>query len=60
MSETAQTIVVLVVVLAALAYVGRRAWATLRPRRDAAGCASGGCGCGDAPAGAAHRDWAES
>ena len=58
MSELAQTVVVLLVVLAALAYVGRRAWATLRPRRDATGCASGGCGCDDATSDRAQGDWA--
>lgn len=57
MSETVQTIVVLVLVLLAALYVGRRAWATLRPRRDA-GCASG-CGCGEG-ADAAKGDWARS
>ncbi len=58
MSETVQMVVALVVVLLAAAYVGRRAWATLRPRRDAAGCAGGGCGCGDPAAGRATGDWA--
>ena len=45
MNELVQTLVALVVVLAAAAYVGRRVWRTLRPQK-AAGCASG-CGCGD-------------
>ncbi len=58
MSELAQTVVVLLVVLAALAYVGRRAWATLRPRRDAAGCASD-CGCASGAA-APGNDWAKT
>ncbi|MDF1503871.1 FeoB-associated Cys-rich membrane protein [Roseisolibacter sp. H3M3-2] len=52
----AQTLVVLLIVAAALAFVGRRAWAALRPRKDAA-CASD-CGCGDANAGT--RDWSKT
>jgi hypothetical protein len=55
MGATVQTLVVALIVLAALAYVGRRAWRTLRPRK-AAGC-DAGCGCGDA---AAADDWAKS
>lgn len=39
-----QTLIVLAIVVVALLFVGRRAWSTLRPRRDA-GC-SQGCGCG--------------
>jgi hypothetical protein len=56
MSEMMQTLVVALIVVAALAYVGRRAWRTLRPRKAAAGCDSG-CGCGDA---SASDDWAKS
>jgi hypothetical protein len=51
-----QTLIVALIVLAAAAFVGRRVWATLRPRR-AAGCASD-CGCGSESAGGAS-DWAE-
>ncbi len=45
----AQTLIVLLVVAAAVAYVARRAWRTLRVSRaaDDASCGSG-CGC-DAP-----------
>jgi hypothetical protein len=52
-----QTVIVALVVLAAAAFVVRRAWATLRPRA-AAGCGDG-CGCGD-PAARGAGDWAES
>jgi hypothetical protein len=52
-----ETVIVVLLVLGAAAYVARRAWATLRPRA-AAGCGDG-CGCGDAAGGAA-RDWAQS
>ncbi len=55
MDATVQTLVVLLLVLAAAAYVGRRAWRTLRPRK-AAEC-DAGCGCGDA---GARDDWSRS
>jgi hypothetical protein len=51
-----QTLIVVFVVAAAVAFVGRRAWATLRPRRGA-GCASD-CGCGDSAPG--PGDWSKS
>jgi hypothetical protein len=57
MSETVQTVVVLLLVLLAAAYVARRAWAAVRPARDA-GCASG-CGCGSGAA-ANGNDWAKT
>ena len=57
MSEIVQGALVALIVLAALLYVGRRAWATLRPRRADAGC-DAGCGCGDA-APAEGGDWAK-
>jgi hypothetical protein len=53
----AQTLIVAAVVLVALVFVGRRAWAALRPARDA-GCASG-CGCG-ADATRSDADWAKT
>ena len=56
MSDVVQTLVVALIVLAAAAFVARRAWATLRPRRAGPGC-DAGCGCGDAQ-GAAGSDWA--
>lgn len=47
-----QTVVALLLVLAAVAYVARRAWRTLRPAvrsssssHDDGGCGTG-CGCG--------------
>ncbi len=52
-----QTLIVVLVVLLAVAYVARRAWATLRPK-PAAGCGDG-CGCGPAQDGASG-DWARS
>jgi hypothetical protein len=52
-----QTVIVALVVLAAVAFVARRAWATLRPKA-AAGCGDG-CGCGSAET-AASGDWARS
>ena len=52
-----QTVIVVLVVLTAAVYVGRRAWRTLRPARDA-GCAHG-CGCGDASADG-EQDWART
>jgi hypothetical protein len=51
-----QTLIVVLIVAAAAAFVGRRAWATMRPRKDA-GCASD-CGCGDAAPGAG--DWSKT
>ena len=51
-----QTLVVILLVLVAAAYVGRRAWRTLRPARNA-GCAHD-CGCGDASGG--DEDWART
>ena len=56
MSAVVQTVVVALVVLLAGAYVARRVWRTLRPRK-AAGCASG-CGCGDTAGG--DSDWART
>jgi hypothetical protein len=44
----AQTLVVLLIVAAAVAYVARRAWRTIRASR-AAGDASCGSGCGCEP-----------
>jgi hypothetical protein len=44
-----QTLIVIGIVLAALAYLGSRGWrayAVARASKDSAGCA-GGCGCGD-------------
>ena len=43
---TAQTLIVILIVLAAVAYIGRRAWRTVRAARggDDAGCGAG-CGC---------------
>lgn len=44
-----QTLIVIAIVLAAAAYLGRRGWrayALARSAKDADGCA-GGCGCGD-------------
>ena len=52
-----QTVVVVLIVLAAAAYVARRAWRTLRPARGA-GCAHD-CGCGDSTADT-DRDWART
>jgi hypothetical protein len=46
-----QTLIAVVLVLGAVAYLGRRFWrqmASARGKGDA-GCASGGCGCGPAP-----------
>ena len=51
-----QTLIVLAIVALAAAYVGRRVWATLRPRKGA-GCASE-CGCGTE--GAGGGDWAKT
>ncbi len=48
-AQMLQTLIVGVIVLAALAYVGRRAWRTLAaartPKGGAGGC-GGDCGCG--------------
>ena len=48
--EMLQTLLAGLVVLAALLYVGRRAWRTVlagRAAKDGDGCGSGGdCGCG--------------
>ena len=48
-----QTLLALLVVLAAVAWIGRRAWRTLRTARarpagggESDGCGPGGCGCG--------------
>lgn len=48
MSATLQTLVAGLIVLAALAYVGRRAWRTVAAgrARPGDGCGSGDCGCG--------------
>lgn len=50
-----QTMIVALIVAACAAYVGRRLWVTLRPKKPA-GC-DAGCGCGDA---AASDDWAKT
>ena len=43
----AQTLVVLLIVLAAAGWLGRRTWRTLRAARKTAGEGCGtGCGCG--------------
>ena len=55
MSATVQTLVVLMIVLAAGAYVGRRVWRALRPAK-AAGCGTE-CGCGGETSGS---DWAKT
>ena len=45
-----QTIIVLLIVLAAAAYIARLFWRAIRGTRagagEAGGCATGGCGCG--------------
>ncbi|MGZ8377476.1 MAG: FeoB-associated Cys-rich membrane protein [Gemmatirosa sp.] len=51
-----QTLIVVALVALALLFVGRRAWATLRPKRDA-GCAHD-CGCGPAQSG--PSDWSKT
>ena len=51
-----QTVIVALIVIAALAYVGRRLWRTLRPAKAAAGCDSG-CGCGGE---STPNDWAKT
>jgi hypothetical protein len=50
-----QTIIVLLVVVGAGVYVGRRLWRTLRPAKQA-GCGTD-CGCGGEAAG---NDWAKT
>jgi hypothetical protein len=57
MGAALQTLVVALLVLAAVAYVARLAWRTLRPRKDA-GCASG-CGC-DTATKDPGTDWART
>lgn len=57
MNATMQTLIVLLLVLAAAAYVGRKAWAALRPKKTGAGC-DAGCGCG--PETSTTKDWAKS
>jgi hypothetical protein len=62
MSQDWQTIIVWLIIMAALAYVGRRGWARLRSFRaggkgqgSAASCASGCGSCGDeGPQAATH------
>jgi hypothetical protein len=56
MSATVQTVIVLLIVLAAGVYAGRRLWRTLRPAKTA-GC-DAGCGCGADDA--APTDWAKT
>jgi len=51
-----QTLIVLLIVLAAGVYAGRRLWRTLRPAKTAAGC-DAGCGCGGAES---SSDWAKT
>ena len=50
----AQTLIVMLIVLVAAAYVARLFWRAIRGTRagagESAGCASGGCGCGPAEA----------
>ena len=58
MSGVVQTLVVALIVLAAVGFVARRAWATLRPRKADAGC-DAGCGCGT-EASSNGSDWARS
>ena len=54
-----QTVIVALVVLVAVGFVARRAWATVRPKpAGGAGCGDG-CGCGG-PQGDAAGDWARS
>ena len=47
-----QTLLALLIVLAAVAYVGRRAWRTVRASR--ARVAGGGTGCGPDDCGCGH------
>lgn len=58
MDDVVQTLIVALVVLAAVGFVARRAWATLRPKQAGAGC-DAGCGCGSEGA-AASGDWAKT
>ena len=52
----AQTLLALLLVVAALAYLGRRTWRTLRATRKAAGEGCGtGCGCESGGSGAARH-----
>ena len=55
MSATVQTVIVLLIVLAAGVYAGRRLWRTLRPAK-AAGCGAD-CGCGGEES---SSDWAKT
>jgi hypothetical protein len=50
MAMEIQTLIVVLIVLGAVAYVTRLFWKAIRGTRAdrAAGCASGGCGCGPA------------
>lgn len=60
MQPTAETLIVVAIVGAALAFLGRRMWRALRATRakGGAGCESG-CGC--EPGGHTKpRDWAET
>ena len=61
MTSMWQSIIVVLLVLAAAAYVGRRLWRTLRPARtDAPGC-DAGCGCSATSAGAeSGSEWART
>ena len=52
-----QTLIVVAIVAVALLFVGRRAWSTLRPKRDA-GCGAD-CGCGPAASGS-EADWSKT
>jgi len=52
-----QTLIVVAIVAVALLFVGRRAWRTLRPTRDA-GCGHD-CGCGPAESRGAD-DWSKT
>jgi hypothetical protein len=56
MTPVLQTVIVALLVVAAAAYVGRRAWRTLRPAGKA-GCGAG-CGCGDGADGT--DDWSRT
>jgi FeoB-associated Cys-rich membrane protein len=55
----AETLVVGVIVSAAVLFIGRRAWRAVQSaRRASAGGCDAGCGC-DTGAAAPPRDWAE-
>jgi hypothetical protein len=56
MSALVQTSIVVLIVLIAAAYVGRKIWLALRPKA-VAGCDSG-CGC--AAADTSEKDWAKT